>query len=83
MGAKPNRRNMCAAVLWVYVFCWARHAKNVWHTQLTLHETYPHFEALCARCKQCLPGRLKPDVLRAGIVGTRGSIVIRLQPCVM
>ena len=39
--------------------------------------------ALRAWCKQCLPGRSKPDVLRPGIVGMRGSIVIRLRPCMI
>ena len=39
-----------------------------------------HFSPLL-RCKQCLPGRPKPDVLRPGIGGMRGSTVIRLRPC--
>ena len=39
-----------------------------------------HPAALRARCKQCLPGRRKPDVLRPGIVGMRRSRVIRLRP---
>ena len=29
---------------------------------------------------QCLPGRSKSDVLRPGITGMRGSMVMRLQP---
>ena len=32
-------------------------------------------------CKQCLPGRLKPDMLRPGMVGMRESMAIRLPPC--
>ena len=39
-----------------------------------------HFTALRAWCKQCLSGRWKPDMLRPGIVGMRGSMVIRLWP---
>ena len=31
------------------------------------------FKALRAWCKQCLSGPLKPDMLRPGIVGMRGS----------
>ena len=30
-----------------------------------------------AWCKQCLPGRCKPDMLRPGIVGMRGSMVLQ------
>ena len=33
-----------------------------------------HLTALCAWCKQRLPGRRKPDVLRPGPVGMRGFI---------
>ena len=40
-----------------------------------------HPTELRAWCKQCLPGRLKPDVLRPVIVGTRGPMVTRLRPC--
>ena len=40
-----------------------------------------HVTARRAWCKQCLPGWCKPDVLRPGIVGMRGSMVIRLRPC--
>ena len=40
-----------------------------------------HPTALRAWCKQCLLGGSKPDVLRAGIVGMRGSIIIRLRQC--
>ena len=31
----------------------------------------------------CSPGQWKPDVLCTGIVGTRGSMVIRLRPCMI
>ena len=37
-----------------------------------------HLTALRAWCKQCLPGWCKPDVLRPGIVGMRGSMVARV-----
>ena len=49
--------------------------------QLTLDATRrtPHV-FLRACCKQCLPGRWKTDVLRPGIAGVRGSVVIRLRP---
>ena len=40
-----------------------------------------HLSALRAWCKQCPPGRWKPNVLRPGIVGMRRSMVIRLRPC--
>ena len=40
-----------------------------------------YLTALRAWSKQCLPGRWKPDVLRPGNVGTLGSMVIRLRPC--
>ena len=30
---------------------------------------------------ECLPGRWKPDMLRPGVVGMRGSMVLRLRPC--
>ena len=40
-----------------------------------------HLTALRTGCKQCRPGRWKPDMLRPGIVGKRGSMVIRLRPC--
>ena len=47
-----------------------------------------HRTALRAWCKQCLPGWLKPDVLRPGIVAMRGSVVkeisavlVRLTTC--
>ena len=40
-----------------------------------------HLTALRAWCTRCLPGWCKPDVLRPGIVGTRGSMVIRLRQC--
>ena len=33
--------------------------------------------------QQCLPGRWKPDVLRPGIVGVRGSMGKRLRPCMI
>ena len=36
-----------------------------------------HLTAVRAWCKQYLPGQRKPDVLRPGIVGKRGSIIIR------
>lgn len=36
-----------------------------------------------APCKQCLPGRSTLNVLRPGIVGMRGSIVIRLRRCMI
>ena len=36
---------------------------------------------LRAWCKQCLPGRWKPDAHRPGVVWVRGSFVIRLWPC--
>ena len=42
-----------------------------------------HLTALRAWCKQCLPGRLKADVLRPGIVGMPTSMVIRLRPCMV
>ena len=32
-------------------------------------------------CKQCLRGWSKPDVLRPGVAGMRGSVVIRLRLC--
>ena len=38
---------------------------------------------LRAWCKQCLPGRWKPHVLRPGVVGKRGTTVTRLRPCMM
>ena len=49
----------------------------VYRTQLTLIATRrtPHV-SLRAWCKQCLPGRWKPGVLRPGIVGMQGSMVI-------
>ncbi|CAN0286800.1 unnamed protein product [Laminaria digitata] len=47
---------------------------------LTPHGTRQHLTALRAWCKRCLPGRWKPDVLRPGIAGVRGSRVIRLRP---
>ena len=49
--------------------------------QLTLHATRrtPHGGA--SRLVQCLPVRRKPDVLRPGTVGMRGSMVIRPRPC--
>ena len=37
--------------------------------------------ALCSSCKQCVPGGCKSDVPRPGIVGMRGSMVIRPRPC--
>ena len=37
--------------------------------------------AVRAWCKQCLHGQQKPDVLCPGIVGTRGSMVMQLRPC--
>ena len=40
-----------------------------------------HLTALRVWCKQCLPGWRKPDVLRPGIVGMRGCMVIQLRPC--
>ena len=40
-----------------------------------------HLTAIRAWCKQCLPGRLKPDVLRPGTVGMRSSMVLRPRPC--
>ena len=51
--------------------------------QLTLHATRrTPLTPLRAWCKQCLPGRSKPDMLRPGIVGMRGgSMAIRLRPC--
>ena len=39
-----------------------------------------HLTALRAWRKHYLPGWLKPDVLRLGVVGMRGSMVIRLRP---
>ena len=51
--------------------------------QLTLRATRQHLTALHAWCKQCLPGRFQPDVLRPGVVGMRGSMVIRLRPCMI
>ena len=39
-----------------------------------------HLTTPCAWCKQCLPGRPKPDVLHPGIAGMRGSMIIRLWP---
>ena len=42
-----------------------------------------NLSALRGWCKQCLPGRRKPDVLRPGIVGMRGSMVVRLRPCMI
>ena len=40
-----------------------------------------HLTAPRAWCKQCLPGRWKRDVFRPGIVGMRGSMVLRLRTC--
>ena len=40
-----------------------------------------HLTARRAWCKQCLPGWWTPNVLRPGIVGMRGSMIIRLRPC--
>ena len=40
-----------------------------------------HLTVLRAWCKQCLPRRGKPDVLRPGIVGIQGSMIIRPRPC--
>ena len=40
-----------------------------------------HLTTLRAWCKQCLLVLWKLDVLRPGIVGMRGSMVIRLGPC--
>ena len=40
-----------------------------------------HLTAIRAWCKQCLPGWENPDVPRPGIVGIRGSMVLRLRPC--
>ena len=38
-----------------------------------------HLTELRAPCTRCLPGRRKPDVLRPGIVGMRGSIPYGLK----
>ena len=40
-----------------------------------------HLTALRAWCKQCLPDWRKPDVLRPGMVGMRGSTAIRRRAC--
>ena len=40
----------------------------------------PRHNATC-RCKQCLVRLAKTDVLRLGIVGMRGSMVLRPRPC--
>ena len=45
-----------------------------------LAEHPPTFHAWC---KQYLPGRGKPYVLRPGIVGMGGSMAIPLQPCMI
>ena len=42
-----------------------------------------HLTALRASCKHSPPGRRKRDVLRPGMVGMRGSMVIRLRPCMI
>ena len=44
-----------------------------------------HPKALRAWCKKCLPARWKPDVLRPGIVGVRGSIMVipLRRPCMI
>ena len=59
----------------------SRDARVYGHTTTAMHKlsTPPppllqHLAALRAWCKQCLPGRLKPDMLRPRIVGMRGSI---------
>ena len=39
-----------------------------------------HLPALRAWCQWCLRGQSKPDVLRPGTVGMRGSMVRRLRP---
>ena len=58
------------------------HKAVVRRMQPTLHATRPkNLTALRAWCKQCLPGRLKPDGLRPGIEGMRGSMVGRQRPC--
>ena len=41
-----------------------------------------HLTALRAWCKQCLPGQRKPDMPRiVRMLRMRGSMVIRLRPC--
>ena len=56
--------------------------RSIGRMQLTLHATRTTpLGAFAASCKQCLPGRGKPGVLRLGIGGVRGSMVIRLWPC--
>lgn len=36
-----------------------------------------HLTAIRDWCNKCLPGRRKPDVLRAGIMGMRGHMVLQ------
>ena len=40
-----------------------------------------HLTALRAGCKQCPPGLPEPDMPNPGIVGMRGSVAVRLRPC--
>ena len=50
--------------------------------QLTLHATRPNISRRFALgASNALPSQSKPDVLRPSIVGMRGSMVIRLRPC--
>ena len=42
-----------------------------------------HLMVLRAWCKRRFFGPCKPDVLRPGILGIRGSKVIRLRPCML
>ena len=49
--------------------------------QLSLHATRPTPHG-ASRLVQAMPARsVKPDALRPGIIGMRGTMVIRLRPC--
>ena len=57
------------------------HKRSLVGCNLPFMRLREHLTALRAWCKLMSAWSVKPDVLSPGIVGMRGSMVIRLRPC--